>query len=162
MKEAARAEGVSDFGELVEILRRDPEVQNRYRSRFDSVGRVFHVLNDLSHVKNHGLEVKEVEEGDRPRYEFTVNGHAPSVVLATPTSERGRSVLLAVSDYLVGTHEPGVGCVDCVTSDSELLFYLLHSYRCFFYNFFLLVFFYCILIHTDGGIDDFFRLFICL
>lgn len=122
VKEAARAEGVSDFGELVEILRRDPEVQNRYRSRFDSAGRVFHVLNDLSHVKNHGLEVKEVEEGDRPRYEFTVNGHAPSVVLATPTSERGRSVLLAVSDYLVGTHEPGVGCVDCVTSDNPELY----------------------------------------
>lgn len=125
MRQAARAEGVSDFAELVEILRRDPELRSKYRSRFDSEGRVFHVLNDLSHVNNHGLEVTEVEEGDRSRHEFRVSGHAPSVVLATPTSERGRSVLLAVSDYLVGSHEPGVGCVDCITSDGELLLFLL-------------------------------------
>ncbi|XP_063594820.1 multifunctional procollagen lysine hydroxylase and glycosyltransferase LH3-like [Penaeus indicus] len=122
VRQAARAEGVSDFGELVEILRRDPDLRSKYRSRFDSEGRVFHVLNDLSHVNNHGLEVVEVKEGDMSRYEFRVSGHAPSVILATPTSERGRSVLLAVSDYLVGSHEPGVGCVDCITSDDPELF----------------------------------------
>ncbi|XP_047494078.1 multifunctional procollagen lysine hydroxylase and glycosyltransferase LH3-like [Penaeus chinensis] len=122
VRQAASAEGVSDLVELVEILRRDPELRSKYRSRFDSEGRVFHVLNDLSHVNNHGLEVTEVKEGDRSRYEFRVSGHAPSVILATPTSERGRSVLLAVSDYLVGSHEPGVGCVDCITSDDPELY----------------------------------------
>ncbi|XP_042884085.1 multifunctional procollagen lysine hydroxylase and glycosyltransferase LH3-like [Penaeus japonicus] len=116
---AARAEGVSDLVELVEILRRDPALRSKYRTRFDSEDHVFHVLNDLSHVNNHGLEVAEVEEeGRRSRYEFRVNGHAPSVVLAEPAS----SVLLALADYLVGSHVPGVGCVDCITADEpELL-----------------------------------------
>lgn len=110
VQEAAREAGATSLAQLAEHLRQKDALRQRYRAELDTESRVFHVLDDTSDVGDDGVSLS-VREG---RYEVQVRGRVPPILLAQPGSAHGRALLLALSDYLTGTHHPEHGCVSCL------------------------------------------------
>lgn len=134
VQQAAQDAGVDSLAHLVQHLHSSAHLRSNHRAQIDTHSRVFHVLDDNSRVSsdvfsvdgdvsNEGDDVSSEDDDvsseglhldvTEDRYELKVEGHAPSVLLATPTSDHARALLLSLSDYLTQEHLPGRGCRAC-------------------------------------------------
>lgn len=118
---AAKALGVTSLSALAQQLHASPELSSKHNVKIN-VGSVFHILDDFSSIGNQGLEMVENED----QYELQFNGQAPCIILALPESAHARALLLAISDYLVGTHRPKQGCVSCLSIDEQFTLNMTH------------------------------------
>ncbi|XP_063839901.1 multifunctional procollagen lysine hydroxylase and glycosyltransferase LH3-like isoform X2 [Scylla paramamosain] len=118
VREAVKRAGVTSLVALAQRLQESDTLRRSCRAKVDKAGRVFHVLNNTDEVDEGGLSL--VRSGERYRVE--TEGRAPPVLLATPSSEHARTLLLSLSDYLTGELHPEHGCQACVeASDTEFL-----------------------------------------
>ena len=102
--------GVTSLAALAQRLQESDALRRSCKAKVDKSGRVFRVLNNTDEVDEGGLSLSKNGE----RYRVETDGRAPPVLLATPSSEHARSLLLSLSDYLTGTLHPEHGCQTCV------------------------------------------------
>ncbi|XP_068202066.1 procollagen-lysine,2-oxoglutarate 5-dioxygenase 1-like isoform X2 [Palaemon carinicauda] len=111
----AKALGVTSLASLSQQLYRSSKLRSQHNVQIDAVGSLTYTLDDSSNIGSE-LQVAAVDGS----YEFVVKENVPCILFASPESAHGRALLLAVSDYLVGTHKPEIGCISCKTSDDKI------------------------------------------
>ncbi|XP_064109075.1 procollagen-lysine,2-oxoglutarate 5-dioxygenase 1-like isoform X1 [Macrobrachium nipponense] len=119
----AKTLGVTSLTSLAQQLYRSSKLRSQHNAQIDAIGSVTYTLDDYSYIGSDGLQVAVIEGS----YELVVKENVPCILFASSNSAHGRALLLAVSDYLIGTHHPEHGCVSCKTVDDSIQLNVTHT-----------------------------------